>query len=342
MPKKKIIKDLTFDHDNGHVALVGPSVGGAANLQNYALCLKSGEGFTDEIIEKATQVKVTLSIEEYLSRFFGLYWDDALVLATALGFTTEESEKEQFDYVEDYQKYIDERVGSIEVMKSMKDDKSVDALTKMNGETYLKFLQDQEVLEKVLANIEKANKPPKAKRKESGTKATSELDTQQIASVEKKVEPQGSVNTRKETMTNKEVKTVVADVEQELVAKSALESVQKALDDQKEELSKALELVKQFKQEKQDAITKARKEKLEAVVKNKEQAEVLFKAFNLVEADADFDAAVGVLGQIQKLAEKSDLFKSVGADGTTEVEVQKSAKDINEKLISRLEAKKTK
>lgn len=340
--KKKVIKDLTFDHEQGHVALVGPAVGGAANLQNYAVVLKSGEGFTDEIIEKATQIQVTLSIEEYLTRFFGLYWDDAEVLATALGFTTEASEKKTFDYATDYMSYIDEKVGSIKVMKSLKDSKEfVDVVSKINGQQYLQFLNDQQLLEKAFSQIDLVKQSKEASKKESGNEATtSGLDTQQNASVEKSVEPSGSEanKNRKQSMTTKEVKTVVADVEKELVEKSVLESVQKAFDDQKEELSKALTLVKQFEQEKKDSITKSRKEQLESVVKNKEQAEVLFKALNLVEDATDFDKAVATIGEIQKLADQSDLFKSLGADGNVEIKTSTDT-DINQAMIKQLEAK---
>lgn len=341
--KKKVIKDITFDHTNGHVALVGPAVGGPANMEETVL-LKAGEGFTDEIIEKATKVQVTLSIEEYLTRFFGLYWSEAEALALALGFTVEASEAETFDYAEDYREYLNQKVGSIKVMKSLKEDNEfVDVISKMNGEEYLKFLQDQEMLEKAFAEVEVIKQARKVKVKESGTEATaSEPDTQQNSRVEKSVEPSGSEikKNRKQTMTTKEVKTVVADVEKDLVEKSAYDAIQKALEDQGQELTKALAIVKQFEQEKKDAITKSRKEKLDAVVKNKEQSEVLFKALNLVEDATEFDAVVKALADIQKLADQSDLFKSVGADGAPEVEVTKAADDINSALIARLEAKK--
>ena len=338
--KKKFIKDLSFDHDQGHVALVGPAVGGAANLQNYALAVKAGEGFTDEIIEKASQIQVTLSIEEYLTRFYNLYYDDAEVLATALGFTTKASEKETFDYAEDYRKYIDERVGSVVVMKALKEDNEfVDVISKMNGEEYLLFLQDQEMLEKAFTDVTVIKQARKVIAKESSAEATASVpDTQQNASVEKSVEPTGSeINkNRKQTMATNEVKSVVADVEKELVEKSAFDAVQKALDDQKQELTKALEMVKQFEQEKKDSITKSRKEKLELVVKNKEQSEVLFKALNLVEDAAEFEAVVKTIGEIQKLADSSELFKSLGAEGDVE---SKPVTDIAKSLTQRMQAK---
>lgn len=340
--KKKHLKNLSFDHEQGHIALVGDAVGGAANLQNYALCLKAGEGFTDEVIEKATQIQVTLSIEEYLTRFYNLYWDDAEVLATALGFTTQASEKETFDYAEDYRSYIDEKVGSIKILKSLKEENQfVDVISKMNGEQYLQFLQDQEQLEKAFTKVDAIKQEAKVKVKKSDEGVSQESVTQQ-KTVEKSSEPTGSLNKKKETMT-KEVKTVVADVEKELVEKSFLVEVQKALDDQKVELTKALELVKQFEKEKKDAVVKSRKEQLATVVKNTEQAEVLFKALGLVEDEKVFGEVIKALGDIQAVADNSVLFKSLGAEGAPETKVEKSKTgDVNEAMIARLEAKNKK
>jgi hypothetical protein len=338
--KKKQLQNLSFDHDQGHIALVGAAVGGAANLQNYAVCLKAGEGFTDEIIEKATKVKVTLSIEEYLTRFYGLYWDDAEVLATALGFTTQASEKETFDYAEDYRKYIDEKVGSIEVMKSLKDKSEfVDVISKMNGEQYIQFLQDQEKLEQVFTQVDAIKQAAKVKPKKSDDGVTLESVTQQKI-VGQSSEPTGSLIKKKVDMT-KEVKTVVADVEKELVEKSFLVEVQKALDDQKVELTKALELVKQFEREKQEAVIKARKEKLDAVIKSKEQAEVLFKAVGLVEDEQVFGEVIKALNDLQAASNSSDLFKSIGAEGAPETKADTQS-DVKKAVQAKIAATKNK
>ena len=351
-PKRKL-KDISFDHENAHIALVSQQINsGPANLQPNALVLKAIEGFSDEILEKASQVTVTLSIEEFLEKFFDLSEDDAEVLARAMGYTTkmqdkiaageepelpetEEGEDPEFANLGEYEKYIQENLASFKVMKSIKQDPS--AIANLSGDEYLALLQDQAKIEKAFEAIEK----------ESDLKASaSGSDTQQNASVEKatavaKVESLDSV--QKENKGNymtQEVKTVVADVEQDLIAKAEFVNLQKAMEAQKEELQKALELVKQFEQEKKDAITKARKEKLGSVVKNQEQADALFKGANLLE-DADFEAFVKAVSGIQAIADQSDLFKSVGADGTVE---QKSveANDLNAALIARIEAKSKK
>lgn len=348
-PKRKL-KDISFDHDNAHIALVSDQLnGGPANLQPNALFLKAIEGFSDEILEKASQVTVTLPIEEFLEKFFDVEQDDAEVLARAMGYTTsmqdkiaagedielpevEEGEDPEFANLDEYEKYIQESLASYKIMKSIKDNPS--AIAELNGEQYLALLQDQERIEKAFEAI----------AKESDLKAiASESDTQQNASVEKatrvaKVESLDSVQKdNKGNYMTQEVKTVVADVEKELVEKSVLVDLQKAMEAQKEELNKALALVKQFEQEKKDAITKARKEKLDSAVKNQEQAAVLFKAANLLE-DADFEAFVKAVADMQAVADNSDLFKSVGADGNVEQVSDEGVSDIK-KAFAKLKAK---
>jgi hypothetical protein len=334
--KKKVIKDITFDHENGHVALVGPAVGGPANKEETIL-LKANSGFTKEIIEKATQIQVTLSIEEYLYKFWNMYYPDAEALAIALGFTVEASEKEQYDYAEDYRKYLDEKIGSIEIIKSLKNGNTVEILSEITGDEYLSLLTDQEMIEKAIFVIEEAGKPAQVKVKKSESKGETDESKPQPQSVEQPRESFDSITNknRKQTMTTKEVKTVVADVEKDLVEKSAYDAIQKSLDEQKLELTKALEQVELFKQEKKLVLVKSRKDKLSAVVKNKEQSEVLFKALGLVESDAEFEEVLKAISDIQKLADQSELFKSVGSDGSVE---DKSTPSFADSLKARAQA----
>lgn len=343
-PKRKL-KDISFDHEGAHLALVSDQLnGGPANLQPNALFLKAIEGFSEEILEKASQVTVTLAIEEFLQKFFNMYYEDAEVLARAMGYETkrmERDEVESTDTSDSYEDYIEERVSSFSIMKAMQDasgDTSV--MANLSGEDYLALLQDQAQIEKAFDKVAELKKATKVEvRKESDLKASaSGSDTQQNAGVEKKVEPSGSVSqvNKGNYMADKEVKTVVADVEKELVEKSVLVDLQKAFDEKAVELQKALDLVKQFEQEKKDAITKARKEKLGAAVKNEEQAAALFKGANLLE-DADFEAFVKAVADIQAVADQSDLFKSVGADGVVEQKAEEGVSDIK-KAFAKLKA----
>lgn len=364
---KRKLTDITFDHEGAHLALVSKDLNaGPANLQDYSLVLKAVEGFSDEILEKASQVTVTLPIEQFLEKFFDVEEDDAEVLARALGYTTEmqdnlasgetpglpeaeEGEEPEFTSVDEYEAYIQKRIASYSIMKSMHEsDTSV--MANLSGEQYLQLLQDQEQLEKALTKVVEIKQAAKVQvkkgsansttaKKESDLKANaSGSDTQQNSRVEKTVEPSGSVQKQKEgNYMTKEVKTVVADVEKELVEKSALVDVQKALDAKDEELTKALALVKQYEQEKKDAITKSRMDKLSAIVKNQEHAAALFKGANLLE-DADFEAVLKAVADIQAIADQSDLFKAVGADGQVEQQADEGISDVK-KAFRKIQAK---
>ena len=113
----------------------------------------------------------------------------------------------------------------------------------------------------------------------------------------------------------------------EKAAKQEKETLEKALATQKEELQKALELVQKFEQEKKEAVTKARFQQVKDAVKDEAKAEVLFKAVNLLEDAAEFEAVVKSLKDMTDLAEKGEMFieKGVSVEGEgTEVK-QESA-----------------
>jgi hypothetical protein len=293
-PKTKL-RDITFDHEGAHLALVSKEInGGPANLQDYSLVFKGLNGFNDEIIEKASKVTVTLPIEDFLSKFFGLWCDDAEVLARVLGFTTEDMEsQEEEDW---YKTYIENKVASFQVMKSLHGTKvDKEAIGKLSGEQYLQLLKDQELLENSFTQVNIIKKALKASVKNKA----------------KEDESNGSVNNKKETTMTKEVKTVLVDVEKELVEKSVLVDVEKQLKIQSEALEKANKLIADFEKEKKEAIDKARLAKLEVAIPNKEQAAIIFKGANLL-GDTDFDALVST---IDCLVQGSNLTKEIGLSG---------------------------
>lgn len=284
---KRKLKDIDFQSSGSHVALTCKQQNGPANGHDYALLLKSSNR-SPEFIQKASMVKVEMEITEYLRKFFNLYWDDAEVLARSLGFTTaeqdyeakeaESEEEEEYSYTS----WIDKKVASIQVIKSLKEsDNLIKAVSVLSEDDYLSILKDQELVEKALKEYSPV------------TKSNKEL----------------------ETMPQAEVQEVKAEPVAELIAKSQFDLVQKALDEQKVELQKALELVEQFKQEKKEALTKARFEVLKAAVKDTAKAEVLFKALNLVEDETEFQAVVKAVGDLALQVEQSNLFSEQGVSG---------------------------
>jgi len=341
---KRKLSDISFDQTGAHIALVSKKQGGPANGKDYALVMKACN-FSDEFVQKASQIKVTMEITEYLSRFYGIWYDDAEVLARALGFTTAMMDEEAADAaeqagldaagiveteIETYQDYITSKLQSIEVMKSLYDSENIpESLSKLQETEYLAMLQDQALIEKAFRKIDKEAKATNALAKESDKVVkAAESDASTNVDVEKSVEPSGSELNKETSMT----------VETQVIEKSEFDAIQKAFDEQKELLAKALEQVAKFEQEKKEAIAKARKEKVQAAVKNADRADVLFKAVGLVESDADFEAVIKALTEMQELVEKSELFVEKGA----EVEEQQEENSVAKLLKARLAANQSK
>lgn len=332
---KRVLKNIDFSGEGAHISFVGPDVGGPANLQDYALVLKSTANFSEEVIEKMQRISVEYELPDFLETVFGMYWGDAQVLARMMGYVEEEVEDS------DYRDWIEERLESFTIMKSLHEAESLaEAMSKLDGESYLSLLKDQERVEKALKNkasldsenVAKATEQPLVATKPKArvvNKATE--NAKAVVPAEPKKVAVAAKNEVKK-MTDK-VTVVEQTIETEMVSKAQFDEIQKAFEAQKEAIEKANALIAQFEAEKKAAIAKARKDALVEAVEKEEDAEVLFKAFGEIEEES-FAAAVGVLKALAAKVEKSEMFKEVGVsvegDG---VQVEKSA------LKARLEAK---
>lgn len=310
-PKRKL-SNISFEQEGAHIALVSKDQGGPANGAAFALTLKAA--FSDEVIQKMQQVQVTMDLPDFLQRFFSMYYEDAEVLARLMGYVEPEDDSE--DEMDWDEKYIQERLSSFTVLKSLHEAEDIHEILKgLNGEQYLALLQDQELVEKVLEK----NSPEVASDTQAVNKAA-EDDKPQIASEVKKEEVSTSVVNK-----HKEPKMTEKTQEVEMVEKAAFESLQKALEEQKVELQKALETIQAFEAEKKVAIEKARQEQVLAAVKDSAKADVLFKAVKDAD-DAVFAEVVKALGEMTQAIEKSTLFQEQGASTSVqEPAVQESA-----------------
>jgi len=319
---KRKLSNIDFSAEGAHMALVSKDQGGPANGADYALVMKSAK-FSDEFVQKMQQVKVTMELPDFLRKFFNVYYEDAEVLARMMGYVKPETEEVEYeDYWEDY---VQSKLDSFEILKSLSDTQSIpDVLSKLTEDQYLSMLTDQAKLEKAFKKIEKEKNSavaPVAAADEGSTEAVAKAE-QSDEKTEAKVEPSETVNKGK-SMT-KEVKAVAQDTV-EMVEKSAFESIQKQMEDQKVELQKALDLVKAFEAEKKEAVRKARFEQVKVAVKDEAKAEVLFKAVGLVEDESEFQAVVKALSELQALVEKSDLFVEKGVQIEAEEAPKESA-----------------
>ena len=289
-PKRKL-KNIDFSDDTSHIALVSKNQGGPASGANYSLVLKNVDNPSPEFIQKMQQIQVTYELPDFLRKVMGMYYEDAEVLARMMGYV--EPEKEEDDYDDWYENYIEEKLQSFTIIKSLHEAKNLpEALSKLTEQDYLDVLQDQMLIEKALkTELDKEEKP---------SKADTSTDVENT-----KVE----VSTSKVTKKNKGKQMTQ---ETEMVEKSKLTAVESALNDQKIALEKALAQVKQYEDEKKEAIVKSKTDAVKAVVKDEKQAAVVVKAALALEDQADFDALVAVFKSMNDLLEKSGLFQEQG------------------------------
>ena len=327
---KRKLTNIDFSGETSHIALVHAEQGGCASGANYKLALKN-TNFSQEFIEKMQQIRVTLSIPDFLEKFFHLYGSDAEVLARMLGYVPEENDKEDEYDSNWYENYIQEKLDSFEILKSLKESESIaNTLATLDEKQYLLMLTDQATFEKAL------------NKKESELVAlATESDNSTHASVEKSVEVSTSKSTKsKETLMTKQVENSA-----EMVEKSLMVTLQKALDDQAVELQKALETIAVHQKEKQEQIQKSKTAQFTAVIKDEKLQAPIVKAALALEAQEDFDAflvaVTAMQSQIEKqkdFVEKSALFQEQGASTSEEPKSNESA--VAKLVKSRLAANK--
>lgn len=307
---KRRLTNIDFSQEGSHLALVHKDQGGAASGYS-TLIMKATGKYSDEFLKKAAQVQVTLSFEEFLRRFFGLWCEDAKVLATVLGMQDESVEDENW-----YQDYIEEQVEKFEILKSAHEaENKVEFLSKLSEDDYLTLLQNQEMLEKALQNV--GERSPNG----GGDSPINEAVKEQP--ITKKATK--AVHTQEEdSMSGKAP---------EMIEKSQYEEVLKQQQETQELLQKALASVAEFEKKEKEAVAKARKADLLAAVEIEEVAETLFKAVGELEAE-QFDAVVEVVKSLNAKVEKQGFFEEQGsaAEGQQDQNVSPVAKALRTRL----------
>lgn len=319
MTKQKATKkltEMTFEHADAAVALVGPAVGGPAN--GVPTLVFKSVNFSEEAIKKMQAVKVTMQLPDFLERFFWLMEDEAEVLAHMMGYVepAETQAMENDEVTSLYEDWIASHMDSLEVLKGLYEAENLpEALSKLNEDQYLGMLNDQARVEKAFKKIDKAAKS--TTKSASAVTTTAVVDASTNASVEKTVEPSGSeVVKKKETKMTDKVKVTEQEVTVEVVEKAQFDMVQKALDEQKQALEKALATVAQFEKEKKEAIVKAKTDSVNSLLKDEKQAQAVLKAVLALDAQEDVDALLGVFKSMNALIEKSALFVEQGASAS--------------------------
>jgi hypothetical protein len=275
---KRRLTDIKFEHDGAHVALVGKHQGGPANGIT-TLITKATNSITQEQIEKASTVSVTMQFPEFLRKFFGMYWDDAEVLSAVMGYgRTEYPDSTEKDY-------IDSRVESIDIMKSVYKAQDVEkALAALTPDQHLALMADQEMLEKAFAALPEQPIKQEETQMETILKAAHEEAVLAAVAVEK------------------------------AAAVAAVAEVQKALVAQEEVLKAVQAEVATFKAAEAARVQEVRKSALAAVLPEA-QVESVLKALEAVAEEA-FAAVVAGYAVQKAAVDNSDLMSETGVAGT--------------------------
>jgi multidrug efflux pump subunit AcrB len=284
------------------VSLVGPEVGSGAN-QSKVLVLKQAIKQTNigiqptnvvKVQKALEQITVTMSMEEFLRKFFDMWSSDAETLTKLLGFETEfeaakaerESSDGEYDWEKEHEKWITERVAQFTIMKSLNEnpnqtisDEDFIAITTIQSQIE-KSLQQQNEEDPLKIQVEKAR-------------------YEQLEQVEQAHE------------------AAVAEATQLKVEKSALEA----------EVAELRTQVQKAKEEKEAAEFEAFQETLKDLV-SAEELTAVAKSLFVMKATSP-EAAEVVIKSLQakkELVEKSDLFQeTTTGDEVSPEQIKKAA-----------------
>ena len=244
---KRKLTDINFENEGSHLALVHKDQGGSANGYS-TLIMKATNKYSPEFIQKATQVQVTLTFEEFLRKFFNMWYDEAEILATMLGMEDDDEE-------DGYQDYVERQVSSFKILKSAyESENKVDLLSKLSEQDYLSVLETQEKIEKAFKEADQG--------------------------IEHKVQGVGKQPESKTVNKQNKQKAGKAVPKEDNNMSGTPETIEKAQYDAKEvELRKALEEIQKAKQEieafkakEKQAIEKAREAQIKEAVADEAEA----------------------------------------------------------------------
>lgn len=327
---KRKLTDITFEHEGAHLALVHKAQGGAASGYK-TLVMKSVDNRSPEFIEKASQVKVTLSLPDFLEKFFHVWGEDAELLATLFGYEPSEDESEEYStqsfwswYREkamehgavdswgdpltrptsqDRKDWIEDQLQGIEILKSATLSKgSADFISSLSEEQYLGLLKDQQFIEKSF----KLQEVKKDLDGESGGKPTKGVNPKQTKA--------SKADTQENEMTN---------VTQETIEKAQYDAKEVELQKALADIQKAKEEIELFKAKEKEAVDKAREAEVVAAVVDVDASAKLFKAVKDLDAEA-FKDVVDVVKALTAKVDESEMFKEKGSPEEG-VKVAKSA-----------------
>lgn len=288
---KRVLFNFDFDSEGAHVALVSKKQGGPANGVPVLVTksLHTGIQPTDTVaVSKALeQITVTLSMEEFLRKFFGLYYDDAEMLTKLLGFQTEyeaaeESRSEEDEW--DYEAYLTSKLSKFTLMKSLHDNLLSSPNQTIADDDFIEITKMQHSIEHLLLQQKEETNMVNSTTIVIEKSRFSELETK---------EAELTVAVQKAADLQSEVETLKAQIS-------------KAVEDKE-----ALEL---------DAFTS----RLKDLVADAELEKVSKSLFNMSKVDAESVEAIIATFEAKKATlEKSDLFEEKSHEEQIDPETKK-------------------
>ena len=322
---KRILTNIDFSGDKAHIALTSKE-NGPANGADYALVLKSSN-FSPEYITKIQAIQVTLELPEFLERFFGLYYTDSKILAGVLGYVEPADETMPSD---SYSSYIQDQIDSYTVLKALNDaEDRTNILSTLDQEQYLGLIKDQALLEKALGQVAEKKSDELAKATHADTSLTpSKVKDEVTASEVKLIKSEVVTPTKK----GKQMLKPVDGNSPEMVEKSQLTALEKAVQAGQEALTKAMATIAEFEVKQKEQVIKSKTARFAAVIKDEKILAPIVKASLELDSDEDFDAFLAAITSMAasievsaSFIEKSALFVEQGASASEEQPFKESA-----------------
>ena len=278
------LSNIDFSREGAAISLVGPSVGGAANGYK-TLIMKS---LSQTSIQKMQQIQVTMELPDFLQKFFGLWCEDAKVLAALLGYVEPPEDPKEIDPEDSYWKtYIEEKLSSFTILKSLKDSQNITkSLVTLSEDDFLKVLEDQAKIEPLFKQVDEV-KLKLSKEKEMPVEM---IEKSQFESIQKQLDD------TKTLLEKAQASLAAVEAEkQETIKKSRFDKVKAVVADEATATS----------------LFKAR-----VLVESQEDFDVVLKSLETLVAVANASAVFeesGASGEAEEKIEESAIAKALKA-----------------------------
>lgn len=320
----KEITEVVFG-EGSHLAVTHSLQGGASNNWDDPIIMKSKGAISQEIIKSLQQITVSLSMEEFLRKFFDMWYSDAELLTKLLGYQTELEYSQEQSGEEGTDGWLEGKLENYTLLKSAHkgDEISPDDLLSIL-QTQIKFEKGVKELNIDLDSVKPSNG-----------------DTDNNLEVSKN---KGNIMSAKDDKSSTELLKAAALTE----ARKELETeLKKAKDDLAVELQKSKDEVAKVEAERDLLKAKDQELKKSALTTQVAKFEYVAEAevgntVDMLLKSKDSESFGATLALLVKAQEKIDEVKAefvtadTGAETTSTETVEKSVLDLNHEAMAQL------